>query len=68
MPKLTLRAARVNSGLTQAQAAKEIGVKDCTLLNWEKGRTFPNIEQIDKICKLYKVRYDDIIFLPNNPL
>ena len=36
MSKITLKAARVNSGLTQAEAAKEMGVSTVTLGLWEK--------------------------------
>ncbi len=64
MPKLTLRALRVNIGLNREQASEKLGIHLCTLKSWENGKTFPNATQIEKICDLYKVNYDDIIFLP----
>lgn len=66
--KISLRGARANANLTQKQVAKELCVSNKTVCNWEKGISFPNAVLIDKICSLYKVSYDDIIFLPNNPL
>ncbi|WP_270649194.1 helix-turn-helix transcriptional regulator [Limosilactobacillus mucosae] len=33
---LTLKAARVNAGMTQIQAAKKLGVSNQTLGRWEK--------------------------------
>lgn len=66
--KLTLKAARVNVGYTQKEAAKELGVSNVTLSNWENGTAFPDIQQVEKLCELYGVSYDNIIFLPNNPL
>lgn len=68
MAKITLKAARVNVGLTQKAAAKKFGVSNKTLLNWENGHSFPNVNQIRLICDEYGVSYDDLIFLPNNPL
>lgn len=62
--KLTLRAARVNAGLTQSEAAEKIGVTRDTLRNWEVGKSFPDAIKIGKIEKVYGVGYDDIIFLP----
>ena len=68
MPKITMKAARVNVGLTQKQAATEMGVSNKTLCSWEKGESYPNAIQIKAICELYNVAYDNLIFLPNNPL
>lgn len=68
MVKLTLKAARVNAGYSQKEAAKLLGISNVTLCNWENGTSFPNAQQIDKICELYGVSYDNLIFLPRNPL
>lgn len=68
MPKITLKAARVNAGYTQKEAAKELNVSNKTLLNWEKGISFPKADKVEKICVLYGVAYDNIIFLPSNSL
>ena len=68
MLKITLEAARVNAGYTQKGAAEKLGISNTTLCNWEKGTSFPNAQQIDQICSLYGLSYDNIIFLPNNPL
>ena len=68
MVKMTLEAARVNAGYTQKEAAKLLGISNQTLCNWENGVTFPNAQQIDRICELYGVSYDNLNFLPNNPI
>ena len=68
MSKITLAAARVNKGLSQKAAAKHLNVSNKTLCNWEKGITFPKPQHIDAICDLYGVNYDDLSFLPSNPL
>lgn len=68
MVKITLEAARVNAGYTQKDAAKLLNVSNVTLCNWENGITFPDAQQIDRICKLYGMSYDNLNFLPNNPI
>ena len=60
---MTLRAARVNKGLSQKEAAEQLGVSKDTIGNWEKGKTYPDVQQLKKIEKLYGVKYHDIIFL-----
>lgn len=64
--KVTLKSARVNAGLTQNQAAKQLEISVDTLRNWETMTTFPNAKQIAKIETVYRVNYNDIIFLPQN--
>lgn len=63
---LTLKAARINRGFTQKNAAKELNVSKDTLGNWERGKTFPPIDKLSEICELYKVNINDLIFLPAN--
>lgn len=68
MARMTLEAARRNVKLTQKEAAKKLGVSNGTLCNWENGVSFPDTRYVDKLCDLYGLSYDDIIFLPNNSL
>lgn len=63
MLKITLKAARVNAGLKQCESAKSLGISRKTLIRWENGETFPKPEQINALCALYGVSYDNIIFL-----
>ncbi len=64
--KLTLKAARTNAGLSQAEASKELGIGRDTLSNWENGKSFPDAIKIKKIEEVYGIGYNDIIFLPHN--
>ena len=65
MPKITLKAARVNVGLTQDDAAKLIGVNTDTLGKWERGQGYPNVIQLENIIKAYGVPYEQLNFMPN---
>ena len=68
MVKISLRAARVNAGFSQKEAADRLGVSNKTLGNWEKGITFPPADKIVAICDLYGVTYDQLNFLPADSL
>lgn len=68
MVKLSIRAARVNVGLSQKEAAERIGVSNKTLGNWENGTTFPPADKILVLCELYGVSYDNLNFLPTDSL
>ncbi len=68
MLKITIKSARVNAGLTQKAAAKKLNVSNKTLCDWEKGNSVPNVLQVEKMCELYGVAYDNLNFLPSNPL
>lgn len=60
---ISLKAARVNAGLTQIEAAKKLGVNSTTISFWETGRTSPRTSTFFALCKLYGVDPNDI-FLP----
>ena len=62
MPKISLKAARVNANLSQQAAADLIGVAVSTLRNWESGKTFPTKPKIDKICEVYGISFDVLFF------
>lgn len=64
--RMNLRAARVNKNLSQAQAAKLLGISVETLSRFERGITFPNVPIITKMEEVYGLSYDEIIFLPEN--
>lgn len=62
MPKISLKAARVNKNLTQEEAAKNLGIGVATLKSWEAGKSFPKQPQIERICEVYEISYDYIDF------
>lgn len=66
MAKMTLAAARINAGKTQAKAAKEMGIAPNTISRWERGESFPSGRMLNGIEECYGVSLNDIIFLPTN--
>lgn len=60
MTKMTLKAARVNAGLTQAQVALGLGVSTKTVANWESGVNSIPAKALLKMCDLYHISINDI--------
>ena len=63
---MTLKAARVNKGLSQRRAASLLGIAVDTISKYERGETSPNVQIIKKIEILYGINFNDIIFSPTN--
>lgn len=61
--RLTLKAARVNAGLTQKQLANLIGISESTMIKWEKnnGKDM-KLADFRKLCKILEVNPNDIFF------
>lgn len=73
MPKISMKAARVNANLTLDQAAASLGVTSRTLRNWEKGKTYPDYGQAVMMANLYQLPIEFInlckdFFCSENPL
>ena len=64
--KITLKAARVNAGLTQEQVAKSLKKSKNTIVNYESGKSTPDIETGKALAALYGCSVDDLIFLSNH--
>lgn len=62
--RISIKGARVERSLTQAQAAAKMGVTKETIGNWERGITAPTVPQLIELCKIYGVEMADI-FLPD---
>lgn len=58
--KITLKAARVNAGLTQEQVKEKTGISRSTLVGWESGKTRPRLGKLIEVCNLYGVQLTEI--------
>ena len=61
---ITLKAARVNIGLNQKEAAEALGISKATIQHYESGDSYPDIIVLKKIEDLYHIPYANINFLP----
>lgn len=64
MPKITLAAARKNKNLTQQEVADFIGVCKGSIVKWENGYAEPSVSKALKLCALYEMSINDILFCP----
>ena len=53
--QITLKAARVNAGLTLEQVEKSTGYARKTLSSWENQKTVPRTDKLLKLCNLYGI-------------
>lgn len=60
--KLSLKTARVNANMSQAQVAKLLGVHVQTYRKLEENLDTATIGQAKKLSALLKVPYDEIFF------
>lgn len=58
---MTLKAARVNAGLTQAEAAAAIKIDRASLIRWEQSTDSLKISTLKKLCSLYNVELADLL-------
>lgn len=56
-----LKTMRLRAGLTQTESAKELGVDQTAISQWESGETSPRLERIASIAKLYKCEITDLL-------
>lgn len=63
MAKISLAAARVNTGLTQEQLAKKMGVSRQMVVEWENGKREMRTVYLYAFCHITGFSEDDI-FLP----
>lgn len=64
--RVTIKAARVNAGLTQQEFAQKVNVGTKTVQNWESGASSPRADKMPEICGVLGCKIEDIIFLPAN--
>lgn len=53
--KISLKAARVNAGLTQAEAAKKVGISISSLVRYEHNPKNIRQKTLDSFYKVYRV-------------
>ena len=63
MPQISLKAARVNANLTQAEVAKRLHRSKQTITNWESGKTKISAADLLVLCDMYKIS-QSVIRLP----
>ncbi|HAV27639.1 MAG TPA: XRE family transcriptional regulator [Lachnospiraceae bacterium] len=55
LPKIKLKAARVNAEMTQEDVANTLGRNKQTIVNWENGVTEIKVHDLIALSELYKI-------------
>lgn len=61
MARMTLEAARVNKGWTQAELAEKMGVSRQSVFDWENGKRQMRPAYVMLFCNVVGLSEDDII-------
>lgn len=59
---ITIKAARVNAGLTQTEVAKSLGKSKNTIVSYEAYATVPDIQTAQAMAAMFGMTVDDIIW------
>ena len=59
---ISMKAARVDAGYTQKEAAKALNISKNTLAGYETGKAVPKIDLAQRMADLYGFSVNDIIF------
>lgn len=59
--QISLAAARVNAGYTQAEAAKRLGVDRLTLVKWENGKVIPRTAFMLAMAAIYQIPVENLL-------
>lgn len=62
MGKISLKAARMISGLTQDELANRMNVHRATISAWESNPSAMKIKDAEEICAILNININDIFF------
>lgn len=60
MERMSMKAARIDRGMTQEEFASALNVTKKTVGSWENGKTKPKLDKIEAICNVLERPYDSI--------
>ena len=56
-----LKEKRKNKKLTQKELAEQLGIKQNTYSDWERGKTQPNLDYLTKLANILETTTDDLL-------
>lgn len=60
MIELRLKDYRLKLGMSQREVSDMMKITQAYYWKWEKGRSFPNAQQIIDLCKIYQCTPNDL--------
>lgn len=55
-----IRNQRKRKGFSQEELAEAVGVSRQTIVNWENGKVMPLLENIEEMCRIFNVSYEEL--------
>ena len=55
------KACRIQAGLTQQEVASILGIRQVSVLGWEKGKALPRADKLSEIAALYHTTVDYLL-------
>lgn len=56
-----IKSARQRAGLSQSEIAREIGLNQSSVSDWERGETAPSLANLTKLARLLGVTVDHLL-------
>ena len=56
-----LKKIRKENNLSQEQLAEQLGVSRQAVSKWESGQSYPEMDKVFNICKLYNYNIDELL-------
>lgn len=60
--KITMASARVNAGLKQNELSQLMNVSQNSVIDWEKGRKYPRVNELYRFCDIVNCPIEQILF------
>lgn len=59
---MDMKALRQRTGLSTGKVARQLGIAESTVRNWEKGRSSPRLDvgKMAELCELYQVTIQEL--------
>ena len=58
---ISIRQKRTEAKMTQAELAKELGVYQSAITQWENGVTSPRLDKLQAMATLFKCSIDELV-------
>lgn len=62
----TIKEWRKKRKITQVELAEYMGVSQAMISKWERGDTYPRLDDVEKMRKIFKLRKIDHIVVAND--
>lgn len=58
---MSIERLRKTKRISQKKLADQMGVRQSTVSSWENGLRFPRKETLEKLCKFFDCKIDDLL-------